>query len=483
MRLTARWRATATSLAAGLLLALSLPPWGFWPLALGGVVLLDRVIADQPAASRFRRGWLVGFALIAPTMSWMKELTVPGYLVAVVLYASITAAAATLCPPGPGRRLALPGAWLLAEALRGAWPFGGVPLSTLAVGQVGGPLAPVVRIGGTLLLAAVTIWGGIALAAIVTRHWRTVGLAGSAVVVALAAAALAPEGTASGRSIRVAYVQGGGPQGTRAIDVDPRIVFDRHLRASRRVPPDLDLTLWPEDVVDTSTDVLETREGSELAALARRLRTTLVAGVVEDAGRARFRNASVVWDPSGRAIDRYDKVQRVPFGEFVPFRSLLEKVAGDSLPLRDAEAGNGPATLDTPVAKLGVAISWEVFFGHRAGAAIRDGGEVLINPTNGSSYTGTIVQTQQVASSRLRALETGRWVVQIAPTGFSAFISPDGRVLDRTAVSSRSVAVREVGLRRGLTLYTRWGDRPVIAAGLGLLGGGWLLARRRAART
>ena len=82
-------------------------------------------------------------------------------------------------------------------------------------------------------------------------------------------------------------------------------------------------------------------------------------------------------------------------------------------------------------------ISWEVFFGGRAREGVRDGGTVIVNPTNGVSYTGTILQSQQVASSRLRAIENGRWVVQVSPTGFSAFVSPDGDVFDRTRSANR----------------------------------------------
>ena len=98
-------------------------------------------------------------------------------------------------------------------------------------------------------------------------------------------------------------------------------------------------------------------------------------------------------------------------------------------------------------------ISWEVFFGGRARDAVEHGGEVILNPTNGASYTGTIVQTQQVASSRLRAIETGRWVVQAAPTGFSEFVTPDGTVIDRTAVSEQAVIRHVVELRDGRTWY------------------------------
>jgi apolipoprotein N-acyltransferase len=105
---------------------------------------------------------------------------------------------------------------------------------------------------------------------------------------------------------------------------------------------------------------------------------------------------------------------------------------------------------------------------------------VVLNPTNGASYSGTIVQTQQVASSRLRALETGRWVVQAAPTGFSAFVSPSGEVLDRTGVSERAVIRRQVELRRGETWYTRLGDAPVIALMVAGLAATWAASIRPA---
>src|SRR5687768_14225025 len=155
-------RAVATCLASGVLLAASLPPWGFWPLAFAGIVLLDRVIADQPAGARFRRGWLVGFALLGPSMSWIKELTLPGYIIAVAYYAALLGVLLIAVPPGRGRRLALPAAWLVFEAFRSDWPFGGVPLSVLSVGQVAGPLAPLARVGGSNLLGAATVAVGLA---------------------------------------------------------------------------------------------------------------------------------------------------------------------------------------------------------------------------------------------------------------------------------------------------------------------------------
>ena len=194
-----------------------------------------------------------------------------------------------------------------------------------------------------------------------------------------------------------------------------------------------------------------------------------------------FRNAALVIDADGEFTDRFEKVRRVPFGEYVPFRSTLSRFAGDALPARDAIVGEGPATVETDVGTFGVVISWEVFFANRARDAIRNGGEVLLNPTNGSSYWLTIVQTQQVASSRLRAMETGRWVLQAAPTGLTAIITPDGEVLDRTAVSERAVVQGTVETRAGLTIYTRVGDWPMLVLALGLVLGAWLVFGRSSA--
>ena len=123
-------------------------------------------------------------------------------------------------------------------------------------------------------------------------------------------------------------------------------------------------------------------------------------------------------------------------------------------------------------------ISWEVFFGGRAREGVREGAGVILNPTNGASYTGTIVQTQQVASSRLRAIETGRWVVQAAPTGFSEFVTPNGTVIDRTAVSEQAVIRHVVELRDGRTWYVSLGDRPWIVLLVLTLAVSWLLTRR-----
>ena len=148
------------------MLAASLPPWGWWPLAFVGLVLLDGLIADQAAWTRFRRGWLVAAGLLFPTLIWIYTFTAPGYVIAASYYAAVFGLACMACPPtAPARWIVLPGTWLLAEAFRGRWPFGGVPVSRLAMGQVSSPLVNVARVGGPLLLDLVTVAAGMVLEA------------------------------------------------------------------------------------------------------------------------------------------------------------------------------------------------------------------------------------------------------------------------------------------------------------------------------
>ncbi len=450
------------ALGAGLLVALSLPPWGWWPLALVGFALLDRLLADRSRRSRFARTWLFGVAWLGPGMGWMWYLTAPGYIVATLSYAAYLGAAAALAPGGRWRWLGLPAAITIAEAIRWAFPFGGVPLASLAISQVSGPLAPVVRVGGSLLLTFVTVLAGCLLSAVSERAWRPVAALAVAAVAMVALATIAPSGHQIG-TLRIAGVQGGGPQGTRAKDSDPQEVFQRHVDATGGVTDPVDLILWPENVIDVAT-FAGSSQAAVIADLAARHGAPLIVGITEDDGPDHFTNAQVVVTPDGDITGRFDKVHRVPFGEYMPLRGLLEALgAPTQLVPRDATAGTGPAVLDAAGHRFGVAISWEIFFANRARDATRNGGQVLLNPTNGSSYTGTILQTQQIASSRLRALETGRSVMQVAPTGFTAVITSSGTVLDRTAISETAVVQREVALREGLTIYTRLGDGPVVA--------------------
>ena len=464
------------AVVAGLLVAFSLPPWGWWPLAYVGVALFATIKPTSNRA-RFMFGTLFALAWLAPGMAWMWFLTAPGYVIASLLFSALHGIAAmvtgAVTDQHKHRAVVGPLAHTLAEALRFSFPFGGVPLATLAISHAASPIAPIVRIGGPLLLTYIVLQIGFLLARLRDTETpkRSVHAALIAVVVVVLpiVGSIAPHGNDIDRSLTIAAVQGGGPQGTLAINTNSRDVVVRHLDATQEIADgsaatgnQLDLVIWPENVIDVSSFSSST-ERTEVAAQAARLNAPFLVGITEDLDNKFFTNAQVVVNTDGSLGDRYDKVRRVPFGEFVPMRGLLEAVGApvDRIP-RDAKAGNDTAILRAADTTIAVVISWEVFFAGRANEGIEQGATLLVNPTNGSSYTGTILQTQQIASSRLRALETGRWLVQVSPTGFSAFVSPSGQVFDRTGVSEQRVITREVQLRSGRTIYSYLGDMPFI---------------------
>jgi apolipoprotein N-acyltransferase len=477
-----RSKRPALGLLGGVLVALSMPPWGFWPLAFVGVVVFEIALGDS--LSRRQRAWAglaFGAAWMYIGMAWMWYLTVPGYLLTCAMFAGLHAAAAGLAPTGPWRTIGRPAAHTLVEIVRMSFPFGGVPLATLGISQAGGPLLGMARLGGVILLTWVVFQFGFALAGpapavpqvVARRRTSARGqphgvVALTAIVVLVVIAAIAPEGSdVEAEPLTIAAVQGGGEQGTRALDVPSSQVTQAHLDATATIAPDteLDLVVWPENGIDVNDQPFAgSQQQLAIAAEAARLGVPFSVGVTVDSEFSAyptadsFVNAQVVITPDGEVTSSYEKVQIVPFGEYVPMRGLLESLGAplDQIP-SDARRGRDPAWIELPDGtKLGVMISWEVFFAGR-GRAARDGA-ILLNPTNGASYTGTILQTQQVASSKLRAVETGRWIVQVSPTGFSAFVSPDGEVFQRTDVSERKVITMDVPLREGSTWYSTIGD-------------------------
>jgi apolipoprotein N-acyltransferase len=507
------------SVVAGVGLALSLPPWGFWVLAFPAAGLLWWRLAGLGARTRVWAGWLAGLGCYVPGLEWARAFSTPGAVVLILVEALFVALGALVVPAtGRGARaLAFPAAMTLAEAARMSWPFGGLPIGGVFLGQAGGPVLNVARLGGPLALTLAVYVGGVGVGALVewglarwrgTRARRTsaggsrrgpggrptgrplaVGTLGVALVVAASlVGAVAPDGGPPVGHLTVAAVQGGGRRGFRdGHRVPPSVVLAAQFAATRlmqredggRAP---ELVLWPEDVVALDTLLADSPEQQVLADLARSLRTTLVVGVTETVSSTHFRNEVVAFGPSGRVVSHYEKVHRVPFGEYVPYRSFFAHFANLSAVPLNAVPGHGSGLLPTPAGPLATMISFEVFFADRGRSAVRAGGRLLIVPTNTSSYATGQVPTQEVAASEVQAVEQGRDLVQAAPTGYSAVVTNRGRLLARSVLGARQVVFADLALRRGWTLYVRFGSTPVLALAGAALVAGWLAGRRRARR-
>lgn len=470
-------RSVLVGTLAGFLIAFALPPWGWWPLAIIGMALFDQAGHGVGAKQRFFAGWAAGAVWLAMGELWMFDLTTPGYIMVFVVFGAGYGLVSVVAGDGDTRLALLPAAFVLYEWFRWSWPFGGVPLATVPMTQANSPLAEVLPLGGGLLLTALTVLAGSALRLLFAGRYDRAALPAGAVAVAVLAGVVAPTGSPLS-TLDVAVVQGGGEQNTRADFCQNQAVFDRHEAATMTIDRPVDLILWPENVVNPVADgnstggcddvffMSEAIEG--VSRVARAQDAVFIAGWFHRDGPNATVNYVTATTPDGETVARYDKVRTVPFGEFVPLRGLIENFS-DDIPNNDVRQGAGPAILETPIGTFGVGISWEIFFESRGRAAVREGGEVILNPTNGSSYWLTILQSQQIASSQLRARETGRWVLQAAPTGFSAIIDPDGKVLARTGISEQRVLYATVEMREGTTLATGLGAWPFLLAAVAVL--------------
>jgi apolipoprotein N-acyltransferase len=475
------------AIVAGVLLALGSAPNNHWFLGLCGLAVFY-VASDRPTwRVRLRIGWVTAFVMFVVTLSWSRQFSLPGWPLLAAFEALFFAAAATLTPSGQqgltpstpsGRQgwwrrwLVFPAAVALAELLRIRWPLGGFPMGSFTTGQVDGPLASTVRLFGEPGLALIATTTAVAVVEIVRRR-KVAPLASLAAIAALAIYSSSLHTHRTGTLV-VATVQAGGPLGVGKDLQNPPKVFADHYVQTAHVSSPVDLILWPEDVVQVEQPIATSAASQVMSNLTQIHQTSIVAGVVEILPGHRFRNTAVAWNDSGHIASSYDKVQRVPFGEYLPARGLLEHTPIVRQLPSDAIAGHATPVLDVDDHRYAVAVSYEAMFARQVRNGVKAGGELVLVPTNAASYTSSRVAKTQVAAARLRALESGRWVVQAAPTGISAFVDDDGKVRDRSTIGNAAVLQNTVTLHHGLTPYTRFGDVPLAALSLLAVAAGYL---------
>ncbi len=486
-----RWR-WAAGLLAGLLLDSAFAPVGAAVLAPVGVAVLARATHGARPRDGAVAGLLAGLALFLPLLHWSGAVAGAGAWIVLALLQALflvplgaALAATSRLPAWPAWGAAL---WVGQEALRDRVPFGGFPWGRLAFTQDGTPLGSLAALGGApLVTAAVALLGGL-LAAAALRPPRRSVLLGAGAALAVGAAALLVPVPSDGPSVRVAVVQGNVPRLGLDAFAQRAAVLRNHVEATHRLAADVragrttrpDLVLWPEN----ASDLDPFRVPSAYAAIddaVRDVGVPVLVGALLDGPAGQVRNSGIVWDPVTGPGETYVKQHPVPFGEYVPMRSLLRRVTDkvDLVP-RDFARGDRTGVLQTGPVRLGDVICYEVAYDDLVRDAVREGGQVIVVQTNNATFGRSAQTEQQLAIGRLRAVEHGRTVAVAATSGVSAVIAPDGRVVDRTGVFEQDVLVVDVPSRTAQTPATRLGALP--EAALALLGAAALLAAVRARR-
>ncbi|TDC07887.1 apolipoprotein N-acyltransferase, partial [Streptomyces sp. 8K308] len=473
----------ATAAAGGLLLAAAFPPLGWWPLAAVGPALLLVVLRRSRPRAAFGLGTVFGLTFFAPHLVWLTNLGPLPWVALVVIQALLLGGLSCVVPVLsrlPGWPLWAAAWWVAAEALRSRVPLGGFPWGRLAFSQADAPTLGWAAIGGAPAVSAVVALAAACLAALLatlrsaTTRRRAVAAAGLLASLAAGGAGavfLPSAATDEERSATVAVVQGNVPRG-RTLEEQARVeqVADNHVAATRELARDIeagraprpDLVLWPENATDRDPREDPTLSGP-ISQAAAEVGAPIVVGAILEAPGDRIRNASLLWDPETGPGTYYAKRHLVPFGEYIPARDLLGGFGDLQLIPRDFVPGDRPVRLDVGDIRLASSICYEVAYDGQVRDAVRTGANLVAVPTNNATYMrdGNLAEPeQQLAMSRLRAVEHDRAVLVASTTGISAVIEPDGTVTAATGAWTREVLTATVPLRTDQTLATRLGAIP-----------------------
>lgn len=480
--------ADVAAVAAGLALPFAFAPWSYWPLALISPAVLFFAWRGATARRAAGRGWLYGFAAFLSGTWWtfvsVREfggapLALAAFLtfgLAAIMggyYALLGWLGARWLPAGGALRwlVALPAAWTVVEWLRG-WFLSGFPWLSLGYGQtdsVLGAFAPLAGVYGVSWSCALVAG---ALVAVLVE-----GIAGRALAVATLFAVFAGAGLAGGKAwtepagepLRAVMVQGAIGQDEKWLETSLAPTRKLYLELTRPYWG-ADLVIWPEAAIPAllhqEMDFIEALDDE-----ARAAGSEILLGILErDRDSGQYHNVLV---SLGGQPEIYRKRQLVPFGEYFPVPAFVRRwMRLMNLPYTDFAPGRAdPPPMNLAGVRVAPTICYEDAFGAQQ-RVFFPAAELLINVSNDAWFGDTRAPHQHLQIARMRAMETGRWMLRATNNGVTAVIDPRGRVTQRTRQFVAEVVAAEVPPMRGMTPWLRYGDGPLaaLAAGLFVLG-------------
>jgi len=490
------------AVVSGILTALSFPDASLWPLAFVAPVPLilasawaqrDRqaVLAGWLAASVT---WLINVPWVIPVMSKYGGLPLPvgiAIYFAMALYLGIFGALFAwvvyrLSPRSAsvGVWMAIPAAWIAVEWAR-TWLLTGFPWHLISEALIDVPeLAMPARWIGPYGLGFLTVLVAALVARAVEGYLDERAAAPYLLVAAILIGAWFGAGRAGLVSVRLSLesetkmtVSAIQPDIEQEIRWDPARtveIFDGVVeQTDEAIAKGAALVVWPESTVPLIYE--ETpfwRDYVEEATRDNGVDVILGSVATTPSGDRYTNSALLIRD--GRTAGRYDKIRLVPFGEYVPLKNALFFAEKLVRAVGDFQFGEDPGPLEGRV-PYGLAICYEIVYPSIPAESVRRGAELLVTITNDAWFDISAAPYQHLAMARMRAVETGRWIVRAGTTGISAIVDPTGSVVEEIPLGERGVLVATVGIRDELTPYVSGGDW---AAWLCVIGAGVALAIR-----
>ncbi len=463
------------ALASGVALALAFEPVALpvlIPFAVAGFVLSCRDLGVRRA---LLVGWAFGLGFEFVLLFWMRTVGPDAWIGLSIwqslFFAVLGAATAVLQRHGLWP-LWVAAAWVTNELWFTHWPFSGMPWGRLGFAVVDTPVADALPWIGSTGVSFLLALSGTLLAWIVVarerERWIAGGVLAGLVLVSLVPVVVGWESESSGE-VTVAAIQPDVPGNGDNILFDHRQVTQNLVDLTSRLADDVeagaeplpDFVLWPENstAVDPFRDV---QINANIRTASAAIGVPIMVGAIVDAGPDHVLNQGIVWDPVTGAGDRYTKHHPVVFGEYIPFRRYLDSLQIGRLTMvgRDMLAG----TREEPLLVAGVpvanSICFDVAYDDAIYAQIRNGAELLTVQTSNATFIHTDQIDQQFAITRLRAIETGRWLAVASTNGISGVIAPDGRVVATADPRTQAAMVETMGLTTSITPAVRMGAWP-----------------------
>lgn len=491
------WVAVWLAAVGGALMSISFPSLAIWPLALVAVALLLVSLDGRRLWPALLVTGVYGLVFYSILVSWVARYLGPvPWIALTVVEGALTTVA--LLPVAlayrwvprawpRARPVLLPAIvaalWTVQELFLGNWPYSGFPWARLGMTQAEGPFAPVASWVGVSGLSFLMVFAvALIIEAVRLRAWRRPLrlVAPTATVLVLLFLPLFP--TAHSGTMRIAAVQGNGPSGY----FDKReqySVIDAQMAATEPLEgKKVDLVVWPEGGVD-----YDPFQDPSTARRLNRVVAWMDAPLLANAATARgkeFFNTSFLWTREGTATQLHDKRHPVPFGEYVPDRAFFNALAPDLIGLlqREYTPGTNPPYVEVGDVGVGLAICFDVIYDEVIREGVQHGAQVLVFQTNNADFRGTDENLQQLAFARMRAIETGRSVVNISTVGTSQIIRPDGSTVSSLNADEAGALLDDVELRSGLTagvLLGPWIQLALVIFGPVALVAAGVIARRR----
>ena len=339
--------------------------------------------------------------------------------------------------------------FILMEEVRNRFPFGGFGWVRVAYTQADAPYSKIAAIGGASALSALAVLLGLILFYASAKKWSTVTLFPFLLL-------LIPVNVTAIGVTNVLMIQGNVPQMGLDFNSRAKAVFNNHFEKTEselKKDSNVDFVLWPENSVDVdpfqNTDVRQSLDS---------IQKPLIIGAIVEKGNS-ILNTSILW--GGDLPPTYIKQHLTPYGEYIPLRSLASVISPYTDRVKDFEPGQGQVFFKVKEAVIAPVICFELVDDQLLHTAALSS-NILAVQTNSATFGMSAESAQQLAMTRVRAIEHGRNIVSVSTTGYSAVIDSNGKVLQKTSMGTAEAIRAEVELLEGNTPRNSAGDWALI---------------------